>query len=311
MALIKCSECKQRISDTAESCPHCGAPKAVQQVKTAPTPKKPMSTKQKVLVYSAQALFAAWIVSSCVGDDKATSSKTAVNTVLEGLASTEPKRVRDIVQYTWPKALQACPGIEKNSDALTFAGAQSNFESFDDPGMQQVNIKYQVDGTRGRMNSIGARTEMCYYTIKNGGGDLHITKNSCQAICLDRPVGDFDGGPELRLPLDSTTGPLQQGACLPGELQCLGAAAVSKQSAQCKAAIERQASGPVEWTDGVFESTFTRFAWANKTKTHITLLGDKATAQNAFGATLNIIYGCTVAADGATVLQAEIQAGKL
>ena len=32
MALIKCKECKQSISDKASSCPHCGAPVKLDEV---------------------------------------------------------------------------------------------------------------------------------------------------------------------------------------------------------------------------------------------------------------------------------------
>ena len=35
MALIKCPECKNEISSTAFSCPHCGAPNKIEQEKAA------------------------------------------------------------------------------------------------------------------------------------------------------------------------------------------------------------------------------------------------------------------------------------
>jgi hypothetical protein len=47
MALIKCTECQQTISDKAVSCPHCGAPRNAMEVPPPLPPSRPQQTQKK------------------------------------------------------------------------------------------------------------------------------------------------------------------------------------------------------------------------------------------------------------------------
>ena len=54
MAVIKCSECRKKISDKAQACPHCGAP----VVKVAAPPRK----KTSLVTWIVAILFGFWVV---------------------------------------------------------------------------------------------------------------------------------------------------------------------------------------------------------------------------------------------------------
>lgn len=78
MAIIECSECKGKVSDTAATCPHCGAPQSKVELvapSTNTTSAKPGGKKWsagKILGL----VFVAFIVASCIAgvNSDATSS---------------------------------------------------------------------------------------------------------------------------------------------------------------------------------------------------------------------------------------------
>ncbi|MGH8770148.1 MAG: hypothetical protein ACREV2_03065 [Burkholderiales bacterium] len=64
MALIECPECKDRVSDTARSCPHCGAPVGALPF-TADTPNPSPYVKEKS-AYTSTLNTVLWIVGTVV-----------------------------------------------------------------------------------------------------------------------------------------------------------------------------------------------------------------------------------------------------
>lgn len=76
------------------------------------------------------------------------------------------------------------------------------------------------------------------------------------------------------------------------DLQCWGDKNIAAVGVYCKDSIERQAKYSVKWTDGTFETKFSRFAWLNQQKGTIKYFGDKAQFQNGFGAYQNVVYEC-------------------
>jgi hypothetical protein len=99
--------------------------------------------------------------------------------------------------------------------------------------------------------------------------------------------------------------------CAKDDLQCLGDKAVVAAGVYCKTPIERLATHSVRWTDGTFEMKFSRFRWKNKEAGQLTMIGDKAEFQNAFGAYTPVIYECDLDADGKTVLDVRVSEGRL
>ncbi|ELC7446969.1 hypothetical protein RJO84_004255 [Enterobacter hormaechei] len=70
----------------------------------------------------------------------------------------------------------------------------------------------------------------------------------------------------------------------------------------CSTKIPKLAKYKFEWTDGITEPKFNRTGWQDETKHIVRISGDKATAQNGFGATQNIVYYCIFNADTGDVL---------
>ncbi|MEQ1663206.1 MAG: zinc ribbon domain-containing protein [Thiobacillus sp.] len=95
--------------------------------------------------------------------------------------------------------------------------------------------------------------------------------------------------------------------CKADDLQCLGDKGIIAAGVYCKDSIERLAKHSVKWTDGTFETKFSRFRWRNKAKGEITYIGDKAEFQNGFGAFTPVVYECVMAADSKTILDARVR----
>ncbi|MCG7799990.1 hypothetical protein MCV29_01765 [Enterobacter asburiae] len=75
----------------------------------------------------------------------------------------------------------------------------------------------------------------------------------------------------------------------------------------CETAVEKAAKYQFKWTDGVLERKFSRYNWYDKERKLVTRFGDKAQAQNGFGAFKNIEYSCTFNADTGEVLGVTLQ----
>ncbi|MDM5088240.1 hypothetical protein OB947_04820 [Aeromonas bestiarum] len=75
----------------------------------------------------------------------------------------------------------------------------------------------------------------------------------------------------------------------------------------CSNTIEKSAKYQFEWTDGILEQKFSSYDWYDKENKLVTLYGNKAKAQNAFGAFKNVIYSCTFNADTGEIVNILIQ----
>lgn len=100
-------------------------------------------------------------------------------------------------------------------------------------------------------------------------------------------------------------------ACKSDDLQCLGDKGVVGAGVYCKDDVERLATHSVKWTDGTFETKFSRFRWADQAAGTITYVGDKAEFQNGFGAFTPMVYECDLAKDNKTVLDVRAREGRL
>ncbi|SDR37305.1 zinc-ribbon domain-containing protein [Paraburkholderia fungorum] len=105
--------------------------------------------------------------------------------------------------------------------------------------------------------------------------------------------------------------PVAAEKCNADDLQCLGDKGVVAAGVYCQDDIERLAKHSVKWTDGTFETKFSRFRWSNKKDGIITYVGDKAEFQNGFGAYTPVIYECDLGQDNKTVLDVRVREGRL
>jgi hypothetical protein len=95
------------------------------------------------------------------------------------------------------------------------------------------------------------------------------------------------------------------------DLQCWGDRAIVGAGVYCKDAVERLAKYSVRWTDGTFETKFSRFRWLDKNKGLLTMVGDKAQFQNGFGAYQNVTYECDFEPEKHIVIAVRAEPGKL
>ena len=117
MAILECKECKGKVSDTAATCPHCGAPVPTQEPAQAAAP--PATPTQKATGKKMSGwkitglLFAAFIVVSCIGgmalEDPADGTAAASNP--EGVAAaSKPAAPKPLDKI---EALTACQMLIK------------------------------------------------------------------------------------------------------------------------------------------------------------------------------------------------------
>lgn len=83
----------------------------------------------------------------------------------------------------------------------------------------------------------------------------------------------------------------KEAACR-SDLQCWGDKHAIAAKIACAPEIEKLAKFSHKWTDGMMDTKFPRFRWANKDHTAVTYLGDKIQFQNGFGAMQNHFYQC-------------------
>lgn len=95
------------------------------------------------------------------------------------------------------------------------------------------------------------------------------------------------------------------------DLQCWGDKNSVGASVYCKDYVEKLAKYSARWTDGTFETKFSRFRWLNKDKATLTFIGDKIEFQNGFGAYQAHIYECDFDPVLKTVLDVRAQPGRL
>jgi hypothetical protein len=109
----------------------------------------------------------------------------------------------------------------------------------------------------------------------------------------------------------SASATTRESACAKDDLQCLGDRGTVAAGVYCQRAVESLATHSVKWTDGTFETKFSRFRWKDKATGVITYIGDRAEFQNGFGAFTPVIYECDLASDEKTVLDARVHEGRL
>ena len=95
------------------------------------------------------------------------------------------------------------------------------------------------------------------------------------------------------------------------DLQCWSDRARIYGSFDCERRIERLGRFESKWTDSTFERKFSRARWLDQARGTVTLIGDKISFQNGFGAWLPHVYTCDVDPATKTVLAVDAFPGRL
>lgn len=76
------------------------------------------------------------------------------------------------------------------------------------------------------------------------------------------------------------------------DLGCWGDKHSVRATVYCKDPVTRLAKNDFQWIDGMLESKFSHYRWADKTKGVVTFIGDRIKFQNGFGAWIIHTYEC-------------------
>lgn len=91
---------------------------------------------------------------------------------------------------------------------------------------------------------------------------------------------------------DSSQAPALSETDCKARLQCWGDRHSGAALGPCTRAVEAQAKFQAEWTDGMLEQKFPRFAWVDPEGGSLQYVGDKVKFQNGFGAWQHMEYRC-------------------
>lgn len=117
--------------------------------------------------------------------------------------------------------------------------------------------------------------------------------------------------PSLHKDAPAAQAQAKEESCKPDDLQCLGDKGTIGASVYCQKGVEKLALHRIKWTDGTFETKFSRFRWHDKAKGQITYVGDKVEFQNGYGAFTPMIYECDMESDNKTVIDVRADEGRL
>ncbi len=95
------------------------------------------------------------------------------------------------------------------------------------------------------------------------------------------------------------------------DLQCWAERHLLNATYPCTEAITKLPQYTMEWTDGMLEPKFSHYAWANKEKSIVAYIGDRAKFQNGFGAWVDVVYRCHYDPASKTVVNAQVNQGHL
>lgn len=184
MAMVNCRECKNAVSDQAESCPHCGiknpAPIA------APTPAAPepggSSTLMNVIIFFSAIFAFSMVVSQCDrGPSSAELARRAEVAEAEKIAKMSEK---DRAAYMKAKADQVAKDEElKAMRGAGYACKEFVLRSAHDPDGSDLDSPRDYPVTKTKKGNFAVRVTG---RMKNGFGALRRTN----IVCTVRLAGD-------------------------------------------------------------------------------------------------------------------------
>lgn len=95
------------------------------------------------------------------------------------------------------------------------------------------------------------------------------------------------------------------------DLQCWGEENWSAATNRCVKQIERQAQYEVKWTDSYPDVKLSRRSWLDKEAGTLSYYGDRVQFSNGYGAFENYVYRCDYDPSTKSVINVELEAGRL
>jgi len=95
------------------------------------------------------------------------------------------------------------------------------------------------------------------------------------------------------------------------DLQCWGQEHWAAATNRCQRQIERQAQYEVKWTDSYPDTKLSRRDWLDQEEGTLTYYGDRVQFSNAYGAFQNYIYRCDYDPATKTVIDLQMEPGRI
>lgn len=95
------------------------------------------------------------------------------------------------------------------------------------------------------------------------------------------------------------------------DLQCWGQEHWAAATNRCQRQIERQAQYEVKWTDSYPDTKLSRRDWLDQEAGTLTYYGDRVQFSNAYGAFQNYIYRCDYDPETKTVINLQMEPGRI
>ncbi|MEQ5834209.1 hypothetical protein [Marinobacter sp. NFXS9] len=95
------------------------------------------------------------------------------------------------------------------------------------------------------------------------------------------------------------------------DIQCWGRENVASATTLCVQAVERRAKYEVKWTDGFADMKLSRRGWLDEDKGTLSYYGDQVQFSNGYGAFENYIYRCDYDPNTDTLLDLQMEPGRI
>ena len=135
MSMIKCPECGKKISNKANSCPHCGCPIAVSKERTSPNENANKETvqttsgqkKKRGCLIAVLAFFAIYLVIAIMAQFVPDNSETSESTIEETASQLSKEDAKAMDEEIWNYVL---PIINANNDLMNVMANGSSLDIY-------------------------------------------------------------------------------------------------------------------------------------------------------------------------------------
>jgi hypothetical protein len=98
-----------------------------------------------------------------------------------------------IINKTWPKVLNVCPGLRNYAPELEYDGIDDWTDPKTSPARWSVIVRFNIpEGSKLIPTTYHARGNTCFFKISRDGKSVSIPKSSCKSVCLDRTITDAE-----------------------------------------------------------------------------------------------------------------------
>jgi hypothetical protein len=93
-----------------------------------------------------------------------------------------------LLEYSWPRVLKACPGLNKYQSELTVLKVDDLLDS--QFGLNRIDVEIVVNENAKIPRGYRANGHHCYLMVSADGTDLSISKRACASLCADKNFFD-------------------------------------------------------------------------------------------------------------------------